>query len=85
MKSGYAFSQIVEDDLPKSVKTSSALDLSKIDDTHESNDLNFSPTANASAYDKSEMKWRSSPKSNFIVKFSFDLLFHCSIFFVDGI
>lgn len=70
MKSGYAFSQI-EDDLPKSAKASSALDLSKIDDTHESNDLNFSPTANASAYDKSEMKWRSSPKSNFTVKCSF--------------
>ncbi|XP_055314959.1 GATA zinc finger domain-containing protein 7 [Sitodiplosis mosellana] len=62
LKPSYPFDH-TEEDLPKSVKAGTALDLSKIDDAHESNDLNFSLTAGGS-YEKSDLKWRSSPKTS---------------------
>lgn len=81
-KSNYAFNP-VEDDLQKSVKTSIALDLSKIDEAHESNDLTYSPAANAS-YEKSELKWRSSPKGNcFFQKPFFYIQKKSNAFFLD--
>lgn len=67
--------------MQKSVKSSSVLDLSKIDDTHETNELNFNTAANI-PYDKSELKWRSSPKSNFSLKHINIFPFFCCFLFV---
>lgn len=63
LKANYTFNH-PDEDLSKAVKSGAVLDLSKTDDTQESNDLNFSPTANAS-YEKSDSKWRLSPKSTY--------------------
>ncbi|XP_031631305.1 probable cyclin-dependent serine/threonine-protein kinase DDB_G0292550 [Contarinia nasturtii] len=62
LKTSYPFNS-AEDDLVKTTKSSVALDLSKMDESHESNDLNYSPTAGTS-YEKSDLKWRSSPKAS---------------------
>lgn len=60
LKQNYTFNH-PDDDLPKAVKIGAALNLSKTDDTHEPNELNFSPTATAT-FEKADSKWRLSPK-----------------------
>lgn len=68
MKSNYTFNN-PEEDLQNAIKTSAAaLDLSKTDDTHGTNDLIYSPTANT-AYDKTDLRWRLSPKSTHLLQF----------------
>lgn len=64
LKPNYTFNHS-EDGIPKAVKVSTALNLSKTDGTHETNDLNFSPTA-AASYEKNDSKWRLSPNCKYI-------------------
>lgn len=78
MRSNYAFNN-PEEDLQNAVKTSAALDLSKTDDTQETNDLIYSPTANV-PYDKTELKWRLSPKCTHLLQFTRKRFCFCLLF-----